>query len=557
MAGERHLAPDDAVGFVTERVTMPHDIPSPRPPVPVPDPGKPSVDLHPRASAEPLHPSIPRKVQEAAYLTAPNAERYRVILHFFYQQYVEQRDWLTPEEVWRQVQEQFDSAYTLERCEEDLRALVSWENLMAEQDRSRVSSLDAWHHRSLVYHITAVTIELERALERLRESHGQRGSLDPTLVEALVGDLMALDRVFRDGPEQNLSKDFVASRLSRPWKDAYARFEELRTNTNRFHHALREARPEDLSDTKAFFLYKDVLVDNLSGFIVELGDAVERIRDVLYRWEGQGVFERLVDLLTDFDARYHADPTGPVDPARVREHYTRQTRVFQEWFRRRGGSDVLRRATMDAIETVARHTQRLTDPRRLGSNRRRDLERLVEAFRACASLDQAHLLAARSLGCAVPRHLLGAAEWHLMGDDASVWLQPATRVALAPIRRGPRRAPSRAPVADRVLERLALLDRERARLGDEATCWDRVFRDGDVDLGALRLEDRSVRDRLLDVLGDCLTAPDHVGIASDGSRVRLLPPADGEAPGELVGPDGVLVTPRYRLRRDTHRGVPR
>ena len=29
-----------------------------------------------------------------------------------------------------------------------------------------------------------------------------------------------------------------------------------------------------------------------------------------------------------------------------------------------GGSDVLGRTTMDAIETVARHTQRLTDPRR-------------------------------------------------------------------------------------------------------------------------------------------------------------------------------------------------
>jgi hypothetical protein len=69
----------------------------------------------------PLHPSIARRVEEAAYLTAPNAERYRVIVHFFYRQYVEQRDWLTTEQVWRHVHEHFDSSYTVERCEDDLR----------------------------------------------------------------------------------------------------------------------------------------------------------------------------------------------------------------------------------------------------------------------------------------------------------------------------------------------------------------------------------------------------------------------------------------------------
>ena len=509
------------------------------------------LDAPPASVAGPLHPSIPRKVEEAAYLTAPNAERYRVIVHYFYQQYVEQRDWLNAEQVWRHVREHFDSLYTVDRCEDDLRALVAWKNLMAEQDRSRVSTLDEWHHRNQVYHITAVTVELERALERLRESHGQRGSLDASLIEMLVAGLAELDRVFLDGVVENPGKDFVAAKVRRPWKEAHARFEELRTNANRFHHALRETRPEDLSDTAAFFIYKDVLVDNLSAFIVELGDAAERIRDILYRWGADGVFDRLVELLTGYDVRYLPDPTGPVDPSRVRDHYARQVRVLHEWFRRRGGTDVLRRTTMDAIETVARHTQRLTDPRRLGSNRRRDLERLVEAFRACETLDQAHLLAARALGCAVPRHLLGTAEWHLMSDGGSVWSQPAARVTLAPIRRGPRRTRAGEPLADRSLEQAALLEREQARIRDEAARWNRLFQRGEIDLGDLTLDDPAVRDRVLDVLGDCLAAPEQVGIASDGSRVRLLPPADDAAgEGEMVAPDGVFVTPRFRLRRE-------
>jgi uncharacterized protein (TIGR02677 family) len=504
-----------------------------------------------------LHPSIVRRVEEAVYLTAPNAERYRVIVHFFYRQYVEQRDWLTTEQVWRHVHEHFDSGYTVERCEDDLRALVSWQNLMAEQDRSRVSSLDEWHHRKQVYHITAVTVELEAALERLRAAHGRRGSLDPTLVESLVSTLAGLDRALGGDAEREPTKEFVAAKVRRPWLDAYARFDELRTNANRFHHALRETLPEDLSDTAAFFLYKDVLVENLSGFIVELGDAVERVRDMLDRWEKEGVAERLIALLTEHDLRHQADPTGPADPDAVHDHYTRQMRVFLEWFRRRGGSDVLRRTTLLAIETVARHTQRLTDPRRLGSNRRHDLERLVETFRACETLDQAHLVAARVLGCAVPRHLLGAAEWRLMGDGASVWTQPATKIALAPIRRGPRRARRGEPVADRSLEQAALLEAEQARIREEAARWDRLFEQGEIDLGGLTLDDPVIRDRVLDVVGDCLAGSDPVGVASDGSRIRLLAPADGEADGELVAPDGVFVTPRYRLRREPRERVGR
>lgn len=501
------------------------------------------------ATPSSLDPSIPRRVEEAAYLTAPNAERYRVIVHFFYQQYVEQRDWLTVDQVWHHVREHFDSGYTLERCEDDLRALVGWQNLMAEQDRSRVSSLDEWHHRRQVYHITAVSIELEAALERLRAAHGRRGSLDASLIERLVIDLGGLDRLFADGIPGSPGKDFVVDKVRRPWLDAHGRFEELRTNANRFHHALRETRPEDLTDTSAFFRYKDVLIDNLQGFIVELGDAVERVRDILHRWETDGVTDRLVELLVEHDVRHQPDPTGPADPDRVRHHYARQMSVLGEWFRRRGGSDVLRRTTMQAIETVARHTQRLTDPRRLGSNRRQDLERLAQAFRACGTLHEAHLLAARTLGCAVPRHLLGAGEWHLMEDSTSVWEQRASPVALAPIRRGPRRARARRPVADRSLEQAALLEQERERIRQEAERWDRLFGGGEIDVGDLTLDDPGVRDRVLDVLGSCLAAPRQVGIASDGSRVRLAAPAPDEPDGELEAPDGVFVTPRYRLRR--------
>jgi len=95
----------------------------------------------------------------------------------------------------------------------------------------------------------------------------------------------------------------------------------------------------------------------------------------------------------------------------------------------------------------------------------------------------------------------------------------------------------------------ALLEREREQVRQEAGRWARLFAGGEIDVGELTLDDPTLRDRVLDVLGNCLAAPERVGVASDGSRVRLEAPASNEPDGELVAPDGVFVTPRYRLRR--------
>jgi hypothetical protein len=99
------------------------------------------------ALSAPIHPSLLKKVQEASYLTADNAHRYRPIMRHFYLQHGLHRYRLSLEEVRDFIRTNLDPAYTDEQAEQDLRQLVEWGALTAEQDRSRVRTVQDWLRR--------------------------------------------------------------------------------------------------------------------------------------------------------------------------------------------------------------------------------------------------------------------------------------------------------------------------------------------------------------------------------------------------------------------------
>lgn len=155
---------------------------------------RPGLDAHVERAAV-LDPSIPRPVREAAYLTAQtNAARYRVITHFFHLRYKEQRHHLKPREIWQYVREVYESTYTIEQCESDLNALAVWGNVIAQEDRERVGSVEEWRSRDRIFSITPLTIRLEEALDAHRHDGGSRGSLETGLIETILANLDALNR---------------------------------------------------------------------------------------------------------------------------------------------------------------------------------------------------------------------------------------------------------------------------------------------------------------------------------------------------------------------------
>lgn len=500
-----------------------------------------------------LHPSLLKKVPEATYLIAENASRYRPIMRHFYLQHGLHRFRLTLEEVRDYMRDAVDPGYTDDLAEQDLRQLVEWQALTAEQDRSRVRTVDEWLRRRLQYQITPVGIAFERLLVELEQEHGSGGSLDPTNLESLWHKLGELSDALKPAAIESDSQEYL-QRVRRLWVDAYNYFDSIGKDAADYLAAMHRARPDDLNELEAFLAFKDVLLQYLGSFLGTLMDYADKVQALLEQWAVRGLPAQLIALLVLHDTRYVVDASGlPPEAAARRAYYTEQFEALAGWFRRQGGAQLLRSTTADAIEMVVRHSQRLMERRRFGMGRRRELTELARCFAACRTLDDAERLAALAYGIASPRHLLGSLEAHAMAERQSVWAAAPMEIPLGRVKGGRQAKARSAPLRDVSVEQHLALVEEIERRRHEAALWDSLFARGDVSLGDLRLDDASLRGRLLDLVGRCLASPDGTALASDGSVIRLLAPR-APSVGTLASPDGELLLPRFVLRRERERG---
>jgi uncharacterized protein (TIGR02677 family) len=494
-------------------------------------------------------PALRQEVREASFLTAENVARYRLIIRYFCDEMEEnQRDWLSPEEIVAFLQAAYDPGYSMVEAEYDLGRLAAWNNLIAEQDRARARTVEEFKRRRLIYHVTERTVALDRLTRAFDTGRASSAVLDSSMLERLWARLDAIRYTFEARMPEQPRDEFIRQEIWGPWSDAFTLFETLRTSANDFHHALRAASTADMNSTDDFLIYKDVLLRNLDGFIVQLAEHASRIRQICDRFEESGISSRMVTLLTRYQIENVADPTGLLDRDEVRAKFDRQCRALADWFQPGRGADVLRRTTAHAIRSVARRTQRMVDRNRVGASRARDLERLATAFAACRTPDDAHALAALTLGCALSRHLRGSFDWHELTTGRPVWFQPAHEVALRKIYRGRRRSlGGAAPVRDSREAIACMLEAQLRREAEAARTWSNLFENGALRIDRVVVDDTTVRDTLLTIIGECLAAPDWSTAGPDGRRVHLSMPHADEPLGEIVAPDGVLVGPMLTL----------
>ncbi|WP_324667946.1 TIGR02677 family protein [Geochorda subterranea] len=522
-----------------------------------------------------------RQVREASYLVAENAPRYRPIMRFLYLEHMQHRYTHRLHEVHEWMRTHVDPAYTEEQCEQDLRALVEWGNLYAEQDRSRATTVEEFVRRQLRYGLTPYGIAFERLLVELESQRNTGGSLDVGLIDVLWEQLREID-VQLGQPEHGAPGDGRSATATpgggsagadaqrdgngageaerealpaRPalqalftrWTQAIDAFDKLGSQSSDYLAALHRGAREQMADLDAFLAYKNLLVEYLASFVDGLYNQGQRIRSLLAAWERSGKAARLLEWLVAFETRYRpgADRLPTADEVRpVREA---EWRRLVGWFRPDGGWETLRKRTASAIEQVTRQAQRLMD-RRVAVSRRHDLERLAVAFARLERLDDAHRLAGLAFGAPAPRHLLGSAEVFMLDDGGSAWEVAPQLIELAPVRRGRQESGRGAAVRPRREEQQRVLEAERARRQAEAAIWEAIFRDGEIDLGSLTVKEPAVRLRLLAVLGRCLVSPDWTAQAPDGSIIELKPPQPFSV-GTLSAPDGRLHLPAFRMVR--------
>ncbi|NYG59863.1 uncharacterized protein (TIGR02677 family) [Nocardioides daedukensis] len=159
----------------------------------------------------------------------------------------------------------------------------SWGNVLAFPDASRVTALEDFYRRRMLYQISREGEAAERALAQYDVALGSRGALQPVALEDIVVLLTGLsDAVARHAVDGTLDEAQVHQAL----RSLRERFVELAENEVAFMGSIQRTIDLHDADVDAFLAYKEQLIEYLERFISDLLTRGAAIAEVLDRRVG-------------------------------------------------------------------------------------------------------------------------------------------------------------------------------------------------------------------------------------------------------------------------------
>ncbi len=495
------------------------------------------------------------------HLTAPNAQLYRLVMGAFVLAKRRFTVHLRPED----VREALDGSVPLDAVGTALNNLVSWGNLRADPDTSRVTTVEDFQRARFLYQLTRRGEAVEEALDRYDDALGRRGALQAVALADIATQLRAL-------LELALLPDPDHAKVHLLLRGLVDRFTDLATNAQAFMGSLQRTIDLHDADVEVFRAYKDRLIDYLERFIKDLVTTGAEIARLIERLESVGV-QRLLDIAATREAEdaapggdsagegdTHGDDPRQAEFQRGRVRWADRWRGFQTWFvsqpRHPSQAKLLRAQARASIPALLAVVAALNERRAGRSDRSADFRGLALWFAQAPAEDDLHRLWRAAFGLSPARHLSGR---HDVDDTALAlpatvpWAQappleisPRLRRTGSYERRGkPNRVIDRSAQRQHLAE-LAAREAEQtaaARAALATTHPTRLSDLGRLDPAPFRL--------FLGLLGDALAArrpgsPTVTVTSSDGSmavRLTMLPTgrATVHTPGGTFGgPDHLI-----------------
>ncbi|HZI97453.1 MAG TPA: TIGR02677 family protein [Actinomycetales bacterium] len=435
--------------------------------------------------------------------------------------------------------------------------LVTWGNLRADPDTSRVTTVEDFHRARYLYSLTRDGDAVEAALVAYDAALGQRGELQAVALADIRDQLRGLDTL---DPADDAKAHAGLILLT-------DRFAGLAANAQAFMSSVQRSVDLADADVEVFLAYKDRLVEYLQRF---LRDLVVAGADIAAQLDA---LEPDVDALLLAAARREARDAAPGEDAgtesadesvalRVRQWRSRWAGL-RHWFigdrHHPSQSALLRDRARAAVPALLTAAAALHDRRSGRSDRSADFRRLALWFAQAPDDTSCHRIWRAAFGLAPARHLtvdvetLDARE-QTMVPPSTPWSQAPPVVITPRLRRTGRieRRGKPASVTDRSAQRthlaaLAAAEHEQVEAARRRLATGRPTRLSELD----ELDPDSFG-LFLSLLGDALSArvPGAATVettTSDGSlAVRLSPTHDGRRAavrtpgGVLRGPDHVL-----------------
>jgi len=493
------------------------------------------------------------RLQIFSYLVTSNRVRwYRVIMRYFLQCHRNlYRYQLTASEVRDTVRTTFDPEYTLEQCQNDLKALKDWGNITTIYDSSRATSIASFLSPALLYQATPEGIAIETFLEMQARASTGRGALRQGDLPRLWASLQQLDE-WLNLPAFELTQAYERD-IAEEWQRAFEIWNTMAREAAQYLANMTNAAQQGLTDIEAYQAYKAAVVAYVHGFAQALTQYSRHVRELLAEWSETGKTAQLIEIVAE-----HLDPPALTSEHQrteeeLREEAGNQLEALTNWFAVGKNADSFRRNALAEVDKVVRRATALAATARPGANYAANLNTLAHQLLLAPDGEAAQQLFAVAFANTLPVHLpeslAGPVSATSYTDGREAWQTPPTvRLRLRPVSRFNRGEP---PLEDPIIDNRTiirnLVAQHKAKLEEQKQRFARLFRNPLLDIGTLEVispEDRAI---LMEVIDACLGDTYHQYRAPDGSTVLLLN-AEEQSYILLRSTDGVLLLPRYRLQ---------
>ncbi|MNW43419.1 hypothetical protein D3C74_206160 [compost metagenome] len=485
-------------------------------------------------------------VKEATYLSAPKAERYRPICYVFYQKYrQEYNSYMFLDDVYRELvtSEQFGpnfKDYSEKELEEDLKALVKWNNLIVHQDESHAQRIEDFYKRKNYYEVTQYTISLERTLEEMQHNLQaiRGGSFERVLADHILEDLTKLRRW---SPSNNRTFGDIRN----IWRDLMSRFETLRNGTADFLSHVNSEPYERLIRTESFLPYKEKFVRLLSDFVVGIMEKKDLIEERL-GFIDESEIEHIISSIVSYEAEQQIDDKFEVELAFERRWA--EWLGFKGWFveinGRKASSRFLIEQTRGTIQKIVRIADQISDKFNYFKSRKNDYLELARIFANTSDLRDCHVIAGAMFGISTAKHFLVPRKSE---DDNTkyVWECDPFELPLNKKTPGNRNGRTKLPVYEDPIAQMSLVQEhlEKTRIVQEQ--FNSLIKDGKITLDEIGVVYPEVRNLLLELLGQAMIIKSLKSRTEDGCQFHLELRSDKRI--RLRSTDGTLTMNDYEF----------
>lgn len=488
-----------------------------------------------------INSKLTKQIDEMRYLTVDNTWRYRSILRYFYLQYEKMKYWMYKEEIFDELKkhEEFNE-YTMDQCRQDLDVLISWKNLLAIQDTSKVATVEEFKNKQFRYQLSEYSVEIERLTIKLENLLIESASLEPSLLERLKEEIRKMPQMVSEEDRD----------VGSWWSALNNDFKRLNQNYQDYIRDLYSLKAEEMMKTKEFLVFKDKFIDYLRDFIKGLqynSNAIEYILNQI----SEDTVEAVLNKAFAYEKSIPRIDTEITDDI-IKDNIYGRWRNLKEWFLGSQGLESeavkLLNITNEIIRKITRFASQIAESRNSAANRKEEYKKLCEMFLSCEILDDAHKLSSLTFGIFNMKHIKGEVIRKTESINSGIFEESPYVESIKPRIRAYREKSVRNPIMNNEQRKSEMLHKIIKIREEEKKIIDNYIVEDVIDFAKLPEIEPHVRLTILRWLSKGINSPDKKGKTEDGRVYRVESPQSPEDKCTLICADGTFEMPSYIIR---------